>query len=289
MVQPEEARPPPAQQTAPPDGWWPHSIQEIVEPWALDEIRCWLSRCARWHKDGGSPSQRPEARAYGQDAIQPRARGRLWDLRGGPGNVRLWQPYTAAEKQARTCVDLDFAAELFGDCADEEFVDFLLHGVRFGADLAHQIVLQPNLLSLYREGGIDAAAAQMDDMVRAGFIAVFDDLPSVPYRVTPRGVVPKAGTDELRGIGDQGAPRKPLRTERSGELVEALNAKCRDADWSHEDKDGLQHAAHNGAVLQAFGDMLQEFVFSIALDMSCLLYTSPSPRDRQKSRMPSSA
>ena len=28
---------------------------------------------------------------------------------------------------------------------------------------------------------------------------------------------------------------------------------------------------------------------SIAWDIGCLLYTSPSPRDRQKSRMPSSA
>ena len=28
---------------------------------------------------------------------------------------------------------------------------------------------------------------------------------------------------------------------------------------------------------------------SLSLDKSCLLYTSPSPRDRQKSRMPSSA
>ena len=27
----------------------------------------------------------------------------------------------------------------------------------------------------------------------------------------------------------------------------------------------------------------------IAIDRDCLLYTSPSPRDRQKSRMPSSA
>ena len=27
----------------------------------------------------------------------------------------------------------------------------------------------------------------------------------------------------------------------------------------------------------------------LALDVTCLLYTSPSPRDRQKSRMPSSA
>ena len=31
-------------------------------------------------------------------------------------------------------------------------------------------------------------------------------------------------------------------------------------------------------------DLLQELE-----DLSCLLYTSPSPRDRQKSRMPSSA
>ena len=29
--------------------------------------------------------------------------------------------------------------------------------------------------------------------------------------------------------------------------------------------------------------------FCFVLDTSCLLYTSPSPRDRQKSRMPSSA
>ena len=28
---------------------------------------------------------------------------------------------------------------------------------------------------------------------------------------------------------------------------------------------------------------------SVALAIGCLLYTSPSPRDRQKSRMPSSA
>ena len=30
-------------------------------------------------------------------------------------------------------------------------------------------------------------------------------------------------------------------------------------------------------------------IFSDPLPMDCLLYTSPSPRDRQKSRMPSSA
>ena len=29
--------------------------------------------------------------------------------------------------------------------------------------------------------------------------------------------------------------------------------------------------------------------YARAMEMNCLLYTSPSPRDRQKSRMPSSA
>ena len=37
------------------------------------------------------------------------------------------------------------------------------------------------------------------------------------------------------------------------------------------------------AAAKAIGGMF------IATDVTCLLYTSPSPRDRQKSRMPSSA
>ena len=37
------------------------------------------------------------------------------------------------------------------------------------------------------------------------------------------------------------------------------------------------------------GQDLTDVAVSIQVGMSCLLYTSPSPRDRQKSRMPSSA
>ena len=40
-------------QTAPPDGWWPHSVHDIVEAWALDEIAEWLQRCTTWHRRGG--------------------------------------------------------------------------------------------------------------------------------------------------------------------------------------------------------------------------------------------
>ena len=45
------------------------------------------------------------------------------------------------------------------------------------------------------------------------------------------------------------------------------------------------HWAYARKVLKLQGDS----VVSIMLGQTCLLYTSPSPRDRQKSRMPSSA
>ena len=37
------------------------------------------------------------------------------------------------------------------------------------------------------------------------------------------------------------------------------------------------------------GSLEPELIFALAKRNGCLLYTSPSPRDRQKSRMPASA
>ena len=45
------------------------------------------------------------------------------------------------------------------------------------------------------------------------------------------------------------------------------------------------HFRDTGAEFTALGAQR----WGISMDDSCLLYTSPSPRDRQKSRMPSSA
>ena len=47
---------------------------------------------------------------------------------------------------------------------------------------------------------------------------------------------------------------------------------------------GHLHAVHRGNVLELDGE-----ANTIVTLCCCLLYTSPSPRDRQKSRMPSSA
>ena len=45
----------------------------------------------------------------------------------------------------------------------------------------------------------------------------------------------------------------------------------------------------NKLILEVAQHLGENGVRTIAMDSTCLLYTSPSPRDRQKSRMPSSA
>jgi len=53
-----------------------------------------------------------------------------------------------------------------------------------------------------------------------------------------------------------------------------------------QDKEKLIEA---GIIRTDGGSALQEKLNRIAEDIDCLLYTSPSPRDRTRSRMPSSA
>ena len=65
---------------------------------------------------------------------------------------------------------------------------------------------------------------------------------------------------------------------------------------------GFWQAGHRPTLIAAFlyfdlafmvwvllGPLAPEIAATLHLSAACLLYTSPSPRDRQKSRMPSSA
>ena len=51
-------------------------------------------------------------------------------------------------------------------------------------------------------------------------------------------------------------------------------------------KKGAIGEEYAGVVIES---LCTEYGFKFLHDRNCLLYTSPSPRDRQKSRMPSSA
>ena len=54
--------------------------------------------------------------------------------------------------------------------------------------------------------------------------------------------------------------------------------------------DTMAHSALLGITLSLVFELHSGIgVFIVAGSLACLLYTSPSPRDRQKSRMPSSA
>ena len=57
---------------------------------------------------------------------------------------------------------------------------------------------------------------------------------------------------------------------------------------AHEVADAIRHGDDHH-LKEELGDLLLQVVLHAQIAGDCLLYTSPSPRDRQKSRMPSSA
>ena len=80
----------------------------------------------------------------------------------------------------------------------------------------------------------------------------------------------------------------PLLQGRLGQRPQKGPLDAGGADVPSGDDGVLQMAARRGQVLQ--GEEAEAQVpLGDGLLVGCLLYTSPSPRDRQKSRMPSSA
>ena len=71
----------------------------------------------------------------------------------------------------------------------------------------------------------------------------------------------------------------------ANEVQRASEALSKTIEWMCEQKNINDRFAGAVPFLNAFGRVLGGY-FHLK---SCLLYTSPSPRDRQKSRMPSSA
>ena len=70
----------------------------------------------------------------------------------------------------------------------------------------------------------------------------------------------------------------------SGDLINGINSTLA---FMATNQNG-QPVAVKGAIVNSANQLIDSFA-SVHDGMGCLLYTSPSPRDRQKSRMPSSA
>ena len=99
---------------------------------------------------------------------------------------------------------------------------------------------------------------------------------------------------DLEAIGRIEAARRRAEAARARARGQALPPKAAgdswpgaaiaDWSWSPAGKDRSKREEYLVIQLRAAADLVAE-----TRAMRCLLYTSPSPRDRQKSRMPSSA
>ena len=88
--------------------------------------------------------------------------------------------------------------------------------------------------------------------------------------------------------------RGRIEVDNPEEIIKTLSSRKRGfwtvyavfADLSNQGKK-IFYDDELGIILQREGEKM--VYIPLSLDKPCLLYTSPSPRDRQKSRMPSSA
>ena len=264
--------PPPAAQPPCDDNWRPSALHDVLKPYAIKRIQKKLAELQRWHdaRRRGIEARRPQPLALGSRAFQPKARGRLWDLRScaadGSGTPVLMD---TASPPFQTHLQIDYIEQMFSDLADRELVSMLRFGVCVHAHLEPQIVIMPNLLSLYDgQSGINEAARAVSELSRLGWWQQHDFIPFAPWRCAPRGAVPRKDGGVARGIVDQGAPRTPLFTHPENEPVQSLNAACREARERLEIKPRFADVARNASILLHIADAIDEPVFTIAFDFS---------------------
>ena len=262
--------PPPAAQQPCDDGWEPQTLHDVLTPNAVARIQAALARIQQWHaaRLAGSNSARPPPLALGISAFQPRARGRIWDLRGcradGSGRPTLLDTVTPP---IHSHLNVEFLEQLFADINDRELVSMLSSGVCVHAELPPQIIIFPNLLSLYDgASGIDAAASAVSELTKFGWWEQHEFIPFAPWRCAPRGAVPRKDGGVARGIVDQGAPRTALFTRPAFEPVTSLNEACRQGRERHEVKPRFGDLARNASILLHIAESIGEPVFTIAFD-----------------------
>ena len=94
-------------------------------------------------------------------------------------------------------------------------------------------------------------------------------------------LVNEMGVDKIRFPDTSGIGIKPISQEGTARIVRAAMKYAVD-----NDKDTVT-LVHKGNIMKFTEGGFRDWGYQLAKD--CLLYTSPSPRDKRQSRMPSSA
>ena len=128
-------------------------------------------------------------------------------------------------------------------------------------------------ITLQLDGGQDSIPVAIDENNKAVTITIpASDTPTVNYAKTAVSITEDNSQDIT--INVKPTPMEDLVLDLSFESGGAL------------DKAEIEYPS---SVTVKLGQGSTQITITITDDDNCLLYTSPSPRDRQKSRMPSSA
>ncbi|KAJ1616749.1 hypothetical protein T492DRAFT_850603 [Pavlovales sp. CCMP2436] len=166
----------------------PRSINCILTGAAINAIQGWISHeltdLRAYSLNSTRDRRRNRPLALGAEALQPGATGFVWDLHCSPP-VPL-----ALHETARTTLDGARFSEMMGpDYPDQALISAVAEGVVYGAEIAHQIVLLPNLLSM--ANGMETVRAEIERMASLlNRLTLHESLPCVPIRVNPQGSLP---------------------------------------------------------------------------------------------------
>ena len=90
-------------------------------------------------------------------------------------------------------------------------------------------------------------------------------------------------------VAVQANNNKILKSDRE-KVIEVVERSYVNGAFNKLDTDAMKKGFHQEfAIFTPDGEEIKKYPIKKWINNTCLLYTSPSPRDRQKSRMPSSA
>jgi len=189
---------------------------------------------------------RPRPRLFGQEAVMPRYRGCIWDMRSKP-----FKPLDLVTT-LDTHLNLVYWNKHMQGNVDQQLIQFMNDGVATGSLPDLQCCLNPPLISLAE--GIKHVVSECDRTVEAGYLEASWQLPFWPSRGGATGTRPKKAT--FRRITDVETPRHPA-VDSEGVMVRGGNSGTKATLTLPKERKGMQEDVMNDeAILRYIGDQL---------------------------------
>ena len=242
-----------------PKGWlsgvWPSRRQEargLVSDFMRDMTLWLLGTCAT----------RPQMVVIPESWFMPWTFEALYEFHSQPG----WAVPVQVHKPLDTHLNLEFLRRFISDYPDQELASFLILGVRYKADLAHQVVLLPHLQSFLPMQ--DKYLKQADLRLETGWMVAYDAVPSIPWRTAMNGAVARRlEPDKPRITNNASAPHNEP-CDLDGERVVPLNRAIREDLLEKEVKPTGSMMVTSVAILLSVAALLHHRLFLFCDDFA---------------------